>query len=65
MKRGMIVILKRFCGALLTGLFFVTAAHAAGILHRDIKPTNILFTTSGDGKVAESGSRKVLGRQPR
>jgi membrane dipeptidase len=29
MKRGTIVILKRFCGALLTGLFFVTAAHAA------------------------------------
>jgi membrane dipeptidase len=29
MKRGTIVIFKRFCGALLTGLFFVTAAHAA------------------------------------
>jgi len=29
MKRGLIVRLKRFCGALLTGLFFVTAAHSA------------------------------------
>ena len=29
MKRGMIVTLKRFCGALLAGLFCVSAAHAA------------------------------------
>lgn len=39
----------------------LTAAHAAGILHRYIKPANILFTTSGDVKVADFGIAKSAG----
>lgn len=36
----------------------LAAAHAAGTLHRDIKPGNILFTDFGDIKVADFGIAK-------
>ena len=36
----------------------LAVAHDAGILHRDIKPGNILFTTSGEAKVADFGIAK-------
>jgi eukaryotic-like serine/threonine-protein kinase len=37
----------------------LAVAHAAGTLHRDIKPGNILFTNSGDTKVADFGIAKT------
>lgn len=48
-------------GTLRSVLAALAAAHGAGMLHRDIKPGNILLTPSGSVKVADFGIVKAPG----
>ncbi|HEV7523317.1 MAG TPA: protein kinase, partial [Acidimicrobiia bacterium] len=49
------------CGIVVAACSALHHAHANGILHRDIKPDNMLFAASGTVKVSDFGIAKVVG----
>jgi serine/threonine-protein kinase len=48
-------------GVLTDVLSGLAVAHAAGIVHRDVKPANILFGAAGEAKLADFGVAKSVG----
>ena len=49
------------CSIVLAACSALHYAHGKGILHRDIKPDNLLFAASGTLKVSDFGIAKVVG----
>ena len=49
------------CAVVMVACAGLQHAHAHGILHRDVKPENLLLTETGQLKVADFGIAKVLG----
>lgn len=50
---------QRVRGVLRDVLSALAAAHRQGVLHRDVKPANILFTPSGSVKITDFGVAKT------
>ena len=54
--------IQLFLYQLLRGLAY---CHSRRVLHRDLKPQNLLISEAGDLKLADFGEHKVKGRKGR
>jgi len=54
------VAIARVCDVARDILAALTAAHGAGVIHRDIKPGNVLMSEDGRAKVSDFGIAKTL-----
>src|SRR5215217_7262558 len=52
---------QQSCSAVLAGAIALSHAHRLGVLHRDVKPQNLLFAADGTLKVTDFGIAKVIG----
>jgi len=55
--RGRLALVRRVCEA-------VQYAHARGVIHRDLKPGNILVDASGQSKVLDFGVARAIESEP-
>jgi serine/threonine protein kinase len=51
--------IQRVVGDTITALAYL---HSQKVIHRDIKPQNVLFTHDGNVKLADFGISKVMSR---
>lgn len=54
---------KQACAVVMAACAGLSYAHGRGVLHRDIKPDNLMFTSSGTLKVTDFGIAKLVDGQ--
>jgi serine/threonine protein kinase len=60
LRRDPVVTPEWACGTVLAVASALEFAHEHNVLHRDVKPENLLFTTAGRPKLSDFGIAKVL-----